>query len=446
MGLRQGYILALLVIFLLASIKFIALEMLVFKQKEAAVVINISGRQRMLSQRIAFFASDYMAAQVPENRLKVKGALIETVEEFWKNHNDLIEGNAARGLPVLNNKKIHDVYYKDDPALDALMQEYISSVHVILDHGGQGEASQDAMAFIAETGPDILLRKLNDIVKLHEIAAQNDVRFISQLQMAFWIVTIIVLLLEALFLFKPMIRRIEDNIVELEKREKKIQDQFHDLERFTFIASHDLHEPLRKIIGFTERLEKALEGKLDDKTKTYMRFVMSGAAHMRDLVSGLHVYASISATEDIREEIDANLAVKQALKAYNISEDNSKIYYQNLPKVIYNKEMLIRVFEELIGNALTYRKDEISDIRISLEEEEENWVFTVSDNGIGIAEKYFDRIFEMFQRLHRKEDIAGIGLGLAIVRKIVELHGGEVWVDSQEGQGAKFYFTVPKAV
>ena len=446
--LRQGYLIALGIIFLVATFKFVAMELLVVQQDDAAIVINISGRQRMLSQRAAFFAQEFMYSQTEQERNAVRSNIQTTIDEFEGNHQDLIEGNSIRNLPILTNKDFYDVYYNQSPALDDLVKEYVRSVRIILNSQGQGSDAHMALDYINQIGPYVLLNKLDDVVKLHEKKAKKDVQFILNLQKVFWFLTILVLSLEGLYLFRPMIRRIEGNIDELKKTERKIKSQLEELERFTTIASHDLQEPLRKVIGFTERLEKHLQGKLDDKAQTYMNFISLGANHMRELVRGLHKYSKILAAEDNLEKVDANKALKLALKNLdeNIRNINAEISHDDLPEITYNKEMLVQVFEELIENAIKYRGDDALFVSVGASEERENWKFCIADNGIGVNEKFFERIFSMFQRLHRKEDIPGVGIGLTLAAKIIERHGGEISVKSIEGQGTQFYFTVPKKV
>jgi len=448
LSLKQGYILALSLILIVATLKFAAMQVLVVRQDGAAAVINVSGRQRMLSQRTAFFSTAFMTSVGQEARENIGKDLLRTIDEFEDNHNDLIYGNVERGLPPLNNQTIYDIYFTDNPALNDLVREYIAAARVILDSDGQVEYARKALQYIYDNGPDVLLKNLDAVVKLHEQKAQEDVLFISRVQTFFWVITLIILFLEGWFLFRPMERQLRTNMAELVRREKKIKAQLDELERFTTIASHDLQEPLRKILGFSERLSLALEGKLDDKAQTYMDFISSGAHHMRGLVHGLHAYARIPAAEGALEEVDVNKVVKQCLKllAEEVEASKAIIKYQDLPVVVYNRQMIATVFEDLIGNAIKYRGAQNLVINISACRKDTDWIFCVADNGIGIDEKFFERIFTMFQRLHRKEDIEGTGLGLAIVKKIVEHHGGNVWVESELGLGSKFYFTVPKDI
>ena len=220
------------------------------------------------------------------------------------------------------------------------------------------------------------------------------------------------------------------------------------LERFAYIASHDLQEPLRKIGGFTERLEQHFEDVIaqDEKAKTYMTFITGGVSRMRELILGLLEYSRVTTTESNIQTLDSNDIVKTAVEnlSETIEENEAKIRYENLPQIRYDKVMLTQLFQNLIGNAIKYRSNKKPEVYISAKDTGAYWEFCVEDNGMGMEEKYLERIFEMFQRLHRKEDIAGTGIGLSLCQKIVERYGGDIRVTSKPGEGSAFYFTVPK--
>ncbi len=221
----------------------------------------------------------------------------------------------------------------------------------------------------------------------------------------------------------------------------------HELERFAYIASHDLQEPLRKIGGFTERLEKHFSDQLkdDDKAQQYMGFVTGGVERMRELIMGLLQYSRVTTSEDEIQKLDANEFAASAVDALSetIAENEAQVFYEGLPEVFYDKVMLTQLFQNLIGNAIKYRSERAPEIHIKAKKDNEFWEFSVEDNGMGMEEKYLERIFEMFQRLHRKEDISGTGIGLSLCQKIVERYGGTIWVTSEPGEGSTFYFTIP---
>lgn len=229
------------------------------------------------------------------------------------------------------------------------------------------------------------------------------------------------------------------------KANTELKRSNNELERFAYIASHDLQEPLRKIGGFTERLEKSMEGALDDKQEKYMQFIVDGVFRMRELVMGLLAYSRVTTSELDIVELDTNEIVDLAVDNLSevIEESKAQVVYSDLPKVFYDKVMLTQLFQNIIGNAIKYRGDEAPVITISTSKTDSCWTFAIKDNGMGMEEKYFKHIFEMFQRLHRKEDIKGTGIGLSLCQKIVERYGGDIWVESEVGKGSIFYFTIP---
>lgn len=220
----------------------------------------------------------------------------------------------------------------------------------------------------------------------------------------------------------------------------------HELERFAYIASHDLQEPLRKIGGFTERLEAKLGDQLDEQSQTYMGFITGGVERMRELIQGLLAYSRISTDKSNIQKLNTNEIVELAIDnlSESISETNTTVNYKDLPNVPYDKVMLTQLFQNLISNAIKYKSDADPVVNIKAEDTGEFWEFSVHDNGMGMEAKYLDRIFEMFQRLHRKEDISGTGIGLSLCQKIVERYGGKIWVTSEPRKGSVFSFTVAK--
>lgn len=218
-----------------------------------------------------------------------------------------------------------------------------------------------------------------------------------------------------------------------------------ELERFAHIASHDLQEPLRKITSFIDELDEHLGDKLDEEARIYMDFITSGAIRMRDLVTGLLKYSTVNKTEPDIQKLDTNKVIEIAADnlSERIKESGAKIKYQNLPEIYYDEVMLTQVFQNLISNAIKYRGENTPEIDITAVKHADCWEFAVEDNGMGIEQKYLDRIFDMFQRLHRKEDIPGTGIGLSLCQKIVERYGGIMWVESEPGVGSTFFFTVP---
>lgn len=236
---------------------------------------------------------------------------------------------------------------------------------------------------------------------------------------------------------------------DLEKINRELIVSNVELERFAYVASHDLQEPLRMITSFLSQIEKKYGELLDEKGKQYIHFAVDGAQRMRQIILDLLEFSRAGRKQNNFEEVDLNEMLQSIISLYRQQqiETNAKIDFGKLPTIITAKSLLSQVFQNLIGNALKYyKKEEAPLIIISSEENETHWQFSIKDNGIGIAKEYFEKIFVIFQRLHHKGEYSGTGIGLAIVKKIVENLGGEIWLQSEENKGSAFFFTIKKYV
>jgi signal transduction histidine kinase len=220
-----------------------------------------------------------------------------------------------------------------------------------------------------------------------------------------------------------------------------------ELEQFAYVASHDLQEPLRKVTSFCQMLERRYAGQLDERADQYIAFAVDGAKRMQILINDLLAFSRVGRMGREPELIDADDLVTSARMnlAVGIEETGAEVEVAgDLPVVYGERSLLALVFQNLIGNGIKFHAEEAPRVRISAERENGFWRFTVADNGIGIDPEYAERIFVIFQRLHAKEAYAGTGIGLAMCRKVVEHHGGRIWLDaSANGGGATFRFTLP---
>ena len=219
------------------------------------------------------------------------------------------------------------------------------------------------------------------------------------------------------------------------------------LEDFSYIASHDLKEPLRTVSMFVNLLERKYRAVMDSETRDYIGFAVSGAERMHRLVGKIFEYSTSGKPQKAFSEIDCAKVLETILVNLKVAieESRCRITYDALPTVWGDELLLMQIFQNLLANAMKYRGSAPPEIRISSKKEANAWVFSVTDNGIGIHSKHFTTIFAPFRKLHTQSEYAGSGLGLAICQKNIERHGGQIWVESIEGKGSTFHFTLPVA-
>lgn len=218
-----------------------------------------------------------------------------------------------------------------------------------------------------------------------------------------------------------------------------------ELERFAYIASHDLREPLRMVTSYLQLLERLYGDELDSDAQEFIDYAVDGADRMQAMVDGLLEYSRIDTDGGEFESTDMETVLDQAAANLDVAieESDAEITSDSLPTVSGTETHLIQVFQNLIGNAIKYTDEEPPRIHVGAEKREDEWIFAVEDNGIGIDPDNADQIFEIFNRLHHTDENSGTGLGLALCKKVIRRHGGRIWVDSEPGEGATFSFTIP---
>ena len=218
-----------------------------------------------------------------------------------------------------------------------------------------------------------------------------------------------------------------------------------ELEQFAYVASHDLQEPLRMVSSYTQLLARRYKGRLDADADDFIAYAVDGAYRMQRLINDLLAYSRVGTRGKEFEPTDCSAFFDQALAnlKVTIEESGAVVDRGPLPTVMADKLQIGQLLQNLIGNAIKYHGDEPPRVHVSAEQKGNEWVFSVRDNGIGIDPQFAERIFVIFQRLHNREKYPGTGIGLAICKKIVERHGGRIWLESQVGSGATFYFTIP---
>ena len=235
--------------------------------------------------------------------------------------------------------------------------------------------------------------------------------------------------------------------VELDSRNQELERSNAALADFAYVASHDLQEPLRTVASYTQLLKKRYASELGIEGAEFVEFATNAAHRMERLINDLLEYSLVTMARTF-ENVESASALETAMHnlSVRIEEHRARVECSVLPPVFANPGQLAIVFQNLLSNGLKYHADEDPVIRIEAKPEGPQWLFSVSDNGIGIDPQHQDRIFKMFQRLHNRADYQGTGIGLALVKRIIELHGGRIWVESTPGGGSTFFFTVPGIV
>ncbi len=233
--------------------------------------------------------------------------------------------------------------------------------------------------------------------------------------------------------------------IKLEETMEKLKSSNQELEKFAYVASHDLQEPLRMVSSFTQLLEKQYKDKLDDEANEYINFIVDGAKRMQELINDLLAYSRVTNKTYEFENVNLEKVLDDAIfnQEINIEKNQAVITRDPLPGIVGDYSQMLRVFQNLLGNALKYRGMKTPQIHFSALKKADHWLISVQDNGIGIEPENFDAVFHMFRRLHTIDEYDGTGIGLSICKKIVERHGGNIWVESEPGVGSTFYFTIP---
>lgn len=245
--------------------------------------------------------------------------------------------------------------------------------------------------------------------------------------------------------FNMMVEELEKHEARFKKVIEELSDTNVELERFAYICSHDLQEPLRMVSNYTQLLAKQYQDVLSGDALEYMEFIIDGAVRMRELINDILSYSRIGYAPGPIASVNIQEVVDNVLKnlALVIKEKNALITSDPLPVILGYGVLIMQIFQNLLSNALKFSKNKQAKVHIGVRRITGAWEFSVQDNGIGISPQYHEKIFEIFKRLNRREEYEGTGIGLSICKKAVEYHGGHIWISSVLGQGCTFFFTIP---
>jgi len=240
--------------------------------------------------------------------------------------------------------------------------------------------------------------------------------------------------------------RLREAHTALEQKAEELSRSNEELQQFAYVASHDLQEPLRMISSYTQLLGRRYGERFDENAKEFMGYIVEGATRMKQLIEDLLAYSRVGTKGREFRAFSAESALEKALANLRTTAERAgaQITHERLPVIMGDEGQLAQVFQNLVGNAIKFRGEEAPRIHVSSRFVDGAWEFAVRDNGIGFDPQYADRIFLVFQRLHTRSEYPGTGIGLAICKKIVDRHGGRIWVDSHPGTGSTFFFTIPE--
>ncbi|WP_299711981.1 ATP-binding protein [uncultured Tenacibaculum sp.] len=433
---NKRYVIGICITVLVLGINQIFIQYWLKQKKTDANTINVAGKQRMLSQRITneFCAIDRGA--------KSDEFLIELLDQ-WKNAHQLLISRSIKSTVVSGDIKVTSELKKLD--------KYISFIEEQVKLLGKSKLNLEKIT----QNQNSFLSEMDAIVKILEKNSDKKLRFIVQIEYLLFFLALLILILEVYFIYRPIEKEMKASSLILEEKNEKLNHAFEkikvknkELNEITYIASHDLQEPLRTVSSMVDMFSTRYKESFDEQGKMMLGFIESATSRMRNLVKDLLEYSVLGQNREL-SEVDCNEIlndVKQDLD-HTISQNNTIITWGNLPVLTAYKSELRLLFQNLISNAIKFQHPENQPkIEITSESSGEYWKFKVSDNGIGIKEKYKEKIFSIFKRIHSKEEYEGTGIGLSHCKKIVDMHDGKLWVESEEGEGSDFYFTIRKEI
>ncbi|SRR5579884_50819 len=304
-------------------------------------------------------------------------------------------------------------------------------------------------SFVSEEDRESFRSKL--LARRRTGAERYDVRFVRKDGSELWAIVSASPMFDNKGQFAGSLKMVTD-ITERKRSEKELAAKAEqlarynaELERFAYVSAHDLQEPLRTVASFTQLLAQRYQGQLDEDGKRFIQLAVAGCARMRQLIEDLLAYSRVARRPAEFALTDCQAICARAIEGLRaaIEESAAVVTYGPLPALLADPARLSQLFSNLIGNALKFRAEQPPHVHISADRKGSEWLFAVRDNGIGIDPAHAEKIFEIFQRLHGKQQYPGTGVGLALCKMIVQSHGGRIWVESQPGQGATFYFTLP---
>lgn len=410
-------------IILIVCNQFFIQEALDMKKQDSRI-INLMGRQRMLSQKI-----EIEFYKVAINKLKTD--ILVTYFNEWKVAHqkilsDSLEINKSLTIEKIPSKSQQWFYLSSKISfIEDQISRYVKT----------GLTDLDAV----DENQQHFLIKMDKIVERYVDYSDKKLSYIIALEIILACFSILIIFLEVRYIYYPQARQLEDSLVAIKAKNKELSD-------FNYIASHDLKEPLRTVSNYTLILNEDFSEQLSEEAKKHLKTIEKATERMSALINSLLDFSRLGKDRKTLL-IDCNILVRDVVgDLFSLIEINkAKVIINNLPEINAYQTELRQLFQNLISNAIKFKKkDTLPEIQIGYVNHNNMFEFYVKDNGIGIEHKHFERIFQMFQRLNNDRNVEGYGIGLANCKKIVEIHGGKLWVESEMGKGSTFKFTIRK--
>lgn len=404
------------------------------------------------------------ASQAQLRSLPVEWSTLRTAAGFGPAldpHLNDDEEDAANKIPAQSATRLRVLFVEDDPADIELSSRALQRGGFLPEYD-VAETAENFLAHIQKNTYDVILADFNlpswngmetteilrrermDIPVVLVSGALGETRAVECIKQG-----------AADYVLKDHLLRLPE-VVRRAVREKQLRDQHResqaelarsnrDLEQFAYVASHDLQEPLRMVAAYTQLLAERYQGKLDETADRYIHYAVDGALRMQQLVHDLLAYSRLGHSRSERKAVEGKTVAETAIKNLQVAieESGAQVEIGELPALMADASQVVQLLQNLIANAIKFRGEGPPRIRVNAEKSGREWIFSVSDNGIGIAPEHAEIIFVIFKRLHTRSEYTGNGIGLAICKRIVEQHGGRIWMESELGRGSTFKFTLP---
>jgi PAS domain S-box-containing protein len=555
-GMTKRYLFALGLVAVLSITAYVSLRQTIATQETSAAIVNYSGKRRYTSQRAALYAQQLVLGVTAAERQRARHEMLTSIKTMEDAHHGLLHGNPSLGLPGHPSPAIAAVYFSGERPIDQLIKDYIVRVRALAGRQDE-ELSPDHpdLRWIVATAPGELLDALDNLVQMYQRESEAEIVRIQSLESLVLGATLSVLVMEALFIFRPMVGRVREErrklvraeaytraildnsydailtidrsgqvrsanratatmfgrslseliaapfvalvpghdlpsdwsapphglrslkatrsdgkamtidaaftlasvdqetvvIATLRESTEQLQRYARDLERrnqeldqFAYVASHDLKAPLRAIVNLSQWIEEDAKDTLSPVVRDHLSMLRARVRRLETLIDGIHRYATATRPDHAPEALDTGALVREINEEQNAQGRFTITVPEHMPTVVADRTRLWQVFSNLIANAIKHHHRDHGRIDLSVRDLGERYEFSITDDGPGIAPEFHERVFVIFQTLTPKDVKDSLGLGLALVKKIVREEGGTITIDSAVGKGATFRFTWPK--